>query len=66
MRNRPITVSESVRQGEKLSPSSALDHYGPGHDVVNSPVVLEEEECDENGKEKSDGEVLVQRPHSGG
>lgn len=59
---------ESARWGPPagwptLSGSSALDNNGAGHDVVHSPVVLEEEQRDEDGKEEGDGEVLVERPH---
>lgn len=43
----------------------ALDHNGPRHHVVHGPVVLEEEERDEDGKEESDGEVLIERPNRG-
>lgn len=48
-----------------LSVPPALDHNGPRHNVVHSPVVLEEEERDEDGKEESDGEVLIEGPHCG-
>lgn len=48
-----------------LSPTSALNYYGPCDNVIHRPVVLEEEERDEDGKEESNGEVLVQRPHGG-
>lgn len=47
-----------------LSASSALNNYGPRHNVVHSPVVLEEEEGDKDREEEGNGEVLVQRPHS--
>lgn len=46
-----------------LSVPPVLDHNGPRHNVVHSPVVLEEEERDEDGKEERDGEVLIERPH---
>lgn len=48
-----------------LSVPPVLDHNGPRHNVVHSPVVLEEEERDEDGKEERDGEVLIERPHRG-
>lgn len=48
-----------------LSVPSALDHNGPRHNVIHSPVVLEEEEGDEDGEEESNGEVLVERSHCG-
>lgn len=48
-----------------LSVPPVLDHNGPRHNVVHSPVVLEEEERDEDGEEESDGEVLVERPDRG-
>lgn len=48
---------------EGLSGSSALHNNCAGHNVVHSPVVLEEEQCDEDGEEEGDGEVLVERPH---
>lgn len=48
---------------ERLSATSSLDNNGPCHNVIHSPVVLEEEESDEDGKEEGNGEVLVQRPH---
>lgn len=49
----------------RLSVPSALDHDGPRHNIVHSPVVLEEEESDEDGEEEGDGEVLVERSHCG-
>lgn len=49
--------------GEQLSAIPALDHNGPRHDVVHSPVVLEEQEGDEDREEEGDGEVLVECPH---
>ena len=56
-------VYQSLLPEERLSAPSALDHNGPRHDVIHSPVVLEEEEGDEDGKEEGDGEVLVKCPH---
>lgn len=49
----------------RLSVPSALDHNGPRHNIVHSPVVLEEEESDEDGEEERNGEVLVERSHCG-
>lgn len=49
---------------ERLSASSTLDHDGACYNVIHSPVVLEEEESDEDREKESNGEVLVQRPHS--
>lgn len=49
----------------RLSVPSALDHNGPRHNIVHSPVVLEEEESDEDGEEESNGEVLIERSHCG-
>lgn len=54
---------DSLQLHERLSAPSALDYNGPCHNVVHSPVVLEEEEGDEDGKEEGDGEVLIQCPH---
>lgn len=43
-----------------LSPGPpSLDHDGTGNNVINGPVVLEEEQCDERREEEGDGEVLV-------
>lgn len=50
---------------QRLSVPSALDHNGPRHNIVHSPVVLEEEESDEDGEEESNGEVLVECSHCG-
>lgn len=49
----------------RLSVPSALDHNGPRHNVIHSPVVLEEEESDEDGEEERNGEVLIERSHCG-
>lgn len=54
---------ESLLLDERLSAPSALDNYGPCHNVIHSPVVLEEEECDEDRKEEGNGEVLIKCPH---
>lgn len=43
----------------KSSKPVSLDHNGPGHYVIYSPVVLKEKKCDERWKEECDGEVLV-------
>lgn len=48
---------------ERLSGPSALYDNSPCHNVIHSPVVLEEEESDEDGKEECDGEVLIKCPH---
>lgn len=50
---------------QRLSVPPALDHNGPRHNIVHSPVVLEEEEGDEDGEEESDGEVLIECSHRG-
>lgn len=50
---------ESLLLDERLSAPSALDNNGPCDDVIHSPVVLEEEECDEDGKEEGNGEVFI-------
>ena len=47
-----------------LSGSPALDNNCSGHNIVHSPVVLEEEQGDEDGEEEGDGEVLVQGSYS--
>lgn len=65
MQQWPSQWNKRLGEGGHFLGPSALDHYGAGHNVVNCPVVLEEEERDEDRKEKSDGEVLVQRSHSG-
>lgn len=52
-------------RGGGSSSTPALNHDGSCHDVIDRPVVLEEEEGDEHGEEKGDGEVLVQSPHRG-
>lgn len=44
---------------DKSSKPVSLDHNGPSHNVIYSPVVLEEKKCDEGWKEECDGEVLV-------
>lgn len=54
---------ESLLLDEGLSAPPALDDYGPCHNVIHSPVVLEEEERDEDGKEEGNGEVLIKCPH---
>lgn len=59
----PCQVYESLLPEERLSAPSALHNNGPCHDVVHSPVVLEEEQGDEDGKEEGDGEVLVECSH---
>lgn len=41
------------------------DHNGSCDNVVHSPVVLEEEQCDEDWKEERNGKVLVQGPYGG-
>lgn len=56
-------VSESLLLEEMLSVPSSLDNYGPRHNVIHSPVVLEKEDSDEDGKQEGNGEVLIQRPH---
>lgn len=56
-------MSESLLLEEMLSGPSSLDNYGPRHNVIHSPVVLEKEDSDEDGKEEGNGEVLIQRPH---
>lgn len=56
---------ESAAGRRGLSGPPALDDDGAGHDVVHSPVVLEEEEGDEDGEEEGDGEVLVEGAHRG-
>lgn len=48
-----------------LSGPSALHHDGTSYHVIDSPVVLEEEEDNEDGEQEGNGEVLVQRPHRG-
>lgn len=47
------------------SGSGTLDHNGAGHHVIDSPVVLEEQERDERREEEGDGEVLVQGSDGG-
>lgn len=59
----PCQVYKSLLLEERLSDPSALDNNGPCHNVIYSPVVLEEEESDEDGKEESNGEVLIKCPH---
>lgn len=59
----PCQVQESLLPEERLSAPSALDNNGPCHNVIHSPVVLEEEESDEDGKEEGNGEVLIKCPH---
>lgn len=57
--NYPLPGIRACCCWERLCPPSPLDNNGPCHNVVHSPVVLEEEESDEDGKEEGDGEVLI-------
>lgn len=41
------------------------DHDGSCDNIIHSPVVLEEEQCDEDRKEEGNGKVLVQGPDGG-
>lgn len=42
------------------SDPGALHHDGPRHHIIHSPIVLEEQQCDEGREEEGDGKVLVQ------
>lgn len=60
-----LSNKESLLPEERRpSAPSPLHNDGPCHNVIHSPVVLEEEERDEDGKEESNGEVLIKGPHS--
>ena len=59
----PCQVKESLLLEMRLSAPSSLDNNGPCHNVIHSPVMLEEEESNEDRKEEGNGEVLIQRTH---
>lgn len=74
--HRDVTVSAGVVQVGKVhaqpstlnslqttcasSDPGALHHDGPRHHIIHSPIVLEEQKCDEGREKEGDGKVLVQ------
>lgn len=54
------SVQNSLQATSASSDPGTLDNNGPSHHIIYSPVVLEEQKCDERWEKEGDGKVLVQ------
>lgn len=54
------SAQNSLQAASASSDPGTLDNNGPSHHIIYSPVVLEEQKCDEGWEKEGNGKVLVQ------